>query len=510
MRFLACILLFPFFSLTASAQNPAHLPPVLIKKLDKPNVYTGAKTAYFPCPFAEPQIQDSLILKEIRKGRIIRVELYYTQFRRSEQFDQIGLNAERYRRLNQLLPGLLKDDLILFRNYEQSEAVDLENARRFYHGFVLTYLPESSEETHREEILALRRYLGKEGDKKKNLTQYDKSGLSFYDKGPRFSTEACALESYLNANISYSAEAIHKNIRGLSKVSFVVNRKGEIQDFKVLKALGSGLEDAIKNALEYMPRWEAASNKGVAVNALVDLSVYFGIKAHAVPDGACPPIEIHHKELLKNEWRIHPQQRIISQTLTRQNALQNSVLVMDVTGSMGPYIADLSDYLKQNKSKFLRYYFFNDGNNMPDYAKKQGQTGGIYSSSNKDFDALTDTILEAMLKGNGGDIPENDFEAILYAQKENEKANKIVWIADNFAFPRDTGLWSKVKIPMLIILCGSEHKINPKWLSLAKKTGAQISLSGAFIPRFPAINEGDIFRVRGEVFVWRKGEFVYN
>src|SRR5690606_30864239 len=145
-----------------------------------------------------------------------------------------------------------------------------------------------------------------------------------------------------------------------------------------------------------------------------------------------------------------------------------------------------------------------------DYAKKQGQIGGIYSSSNKDFDALTDTILEAMLKGNGGDIPENDFEAILYAQKENEKANKIVWIADNFAFPRDTGLWSEVKIPMLIILCGSEHKINPKWLSLAKKTGAQISLSGAFIPRFPALNEGDVFRVRGEVFVWRKGEFVYN
>jgi hypothetical protein len=155
---------------------------------------------------------------------------------------------------------------------------------------------------------------------------------------------------------------------------------------------------------------------------------------------------------------------------------RKSLVVMDWTSSMYPYGASvvLWHSLHYNQSGIKYYTFFNDGDNRPEYSKVIGQAGGIYHEKADKLDEVIKLFNYVKKKGSGGDIPENNIEALLEAQKAFPDFNELIMIADNSACIRDYPLSDSLKVPVKIILCGTEGGINPMYLNLAAKTHGSI------------------------------------
>ena len=112
-------------------------------------------------------------------------------------------------------------------------------------------------------------------------------------------------------------------------------------------------------------------------------------------------------------------ERVVENVLSRNN-WTDILAVVDVTGSMQSCAAAVYQWMKlaQDKTKNIRYYvFFNDGDEKKNSDKVIGSTGGVYGMAANNLNKVLATMQSAMKNGNGGDIPENDIEAILHGIK---------------------------------------------------------------------------------------------
>lgn len=155
---------------------------------------------------------------------------------------------------------------------------------------------------------------------------------------------------------------------------------------------------------------------------------------------------------------------------------RKSLVVMDWTSSMYQYGAScvLWHSLHYNQSGIRYFSFFNDGDNKPENLKKVGFAGGIYHEKADRLDDVIKLFRLVMKNGSGGDIPENDIEAMINAMQYFPDFNELILIADNSACIRDYMISDSIKVPIKIILCGTQNGINPMYLNLAAKTGGSI------------------------------------
>lgn len=110
-------------------------------------------------------------------------------------------------------------------------------------------------------------------------------------------------------------------------------------------------------------------------------------------------------------------EKVFPNVLQRNNWTEIAVVV-DVTGSMQPCAASVYQWMRveTDSRKNIRFFvFFNDGDGKPNANKTIGSTGGIYGNSGENLTQILETMQTAMKNGHGGDIPENDIEAILFA-----------------------------------------------------------------------------------------------
>ncbi|WP_338761750.1 hypothetical protein WAF17_16115 [Bernardetia sp. ABR2-2B] len=141
------------------------------------------------------------------------------------------------------------------------------------------------------------------------------------------------------------------------------------------------------------------------------------------------------------------------------------VVVCDWTASMYHFATPVLLWHNQKNSQsdtssIQNFVFFNDGNDTPTKEKKIGNTGGIYATKTGSIDEALQMMEESKAAGTGGDFPENDVEALLYAQKNYPKAKSLVLIADNMASVRDIKLLeelSESKTPVHILIARTEE-----------------------------------------------------
>ena len=117
-------------------------------------------------------------------------------------------------------------------------------------------------------------------------------------------------------------------------------------------------------------------------------------------------------------------------------------------------------------------------------------------------------MLQAIQNGSGGDIAENDIEALIAAQQQCPDCENLVLIADNNAPVKDISLLSKVNKPVKVILCGSQYYLNPDYLKIARETGGSVHTMEADITRLAFLKEGEIFEFNGIRYRISKGSFV--
>ncbi len=194
----------------------------------------------------------------------------------------------------------------------------------------------------------------------------------------------------------------------------------------------------------------------------------------------------------------------------RRNQWNKMLIVADITGSMYPYIGHLLYWLVQNNmsQRMSHIVFFNDGNGTEDRLKRAGMVGGFHHTSSNDVEEIIQKASTGMIAGNGGDIPENNLEAVLFGLTLCDSAQHIVMIADNKATPRDLSLSSQLNRPMRIILCNTEGGINTAYMNLARETKSTLHTIEADILDLESKNEGDILVIRRKRYKFTKNRFV--
>tara|TARA_B100000683_G_scaffold270903_1_gene310784 strand:+ start:655 stop:1590 length:936 start_codon:yes stop_codon:yes gene_type:complete len=95
---------------------------------------------------------------------------------------------------------------------------------------------------------------------------------------PEFPGGNAALFSWLGKNLRYPAQAVEMDIEGMVVVQFVINKKGEINDVKVIKPLGGGCDEEAVRIVNAMPKWKPGKQRGKSVSVRFNLPVRFVLR----------------------------------------------------------------------------------------------------------------------------------------------------------------------------------------------------------------------------------------
>lgn len=202
--------------------------------------------------------------------------------------------------------------------------------------------------------------------------------------------------------------------------------------------------------------------------------------------------------------------------LTRFPNWKDLLIVNDWTGSMYEFGLEVLLWYKINEIRqkdIKRIVFFNDGDSLPDNKKIIGKTGGIYLSDDSiTLEGLISKMVACMRGGYGGDIPENDLEAVLAGLESCPDCKEVILIADSRSLVRDMALLSKIKKPVHVILCGSDKGVVLDYVKIAYETGGTIHTIEQDIMTLASYTDGKrIIDFAGVKLIFGSGQFeVFN
>lgn len=83
------------------------------------------------------------------------------------------------------------------------------------------------------------------------------------------------LMEYVFSNLKYPESAKKQNVEGLVVASYVVDKTGEIKDIQILKSIGAGTDEVVKEVLRNMPRQIPGTLDGVPAEVEMKLPIKF-------------------------------------------------------------------------------------------------------------------------------------------------------------------------------------------------------------------------------------------
>ena len=89
---------------------------------------------------------------------------------------------------------------------------------------------------------------------------------------------AAAIAAAIQRAVNYPALAVRNGVEGRLVASFVVNEKGDITDIKIVKGLGSGLDEETIRAIKTLPRFIPGRQNGRAVSVSYTVPLNFNIR----------------------------------------------------------------------------------------------------------------------------------------------------------------------------------------------------------------------------------------
>ena len=207
---------------------------------------------------------------------------------------------------------------------------------------------------------------------------------------------------------------------------------------------------------------------------------------------------------------IAGQDSTVWKVFERQKSWQQMLVIADLTASMSRYTAQLLLWyqLQQKNNAIEHLLFFNDGNQKTTAEKMIGQTGGFYHAVADSLGIIAQMATQTVQNGHGGDLRENDLEALLFGMSKCPNCQDIILIADNQASPRDLVLSTKIDRPIHVLLCNTTFGINPDYLNLALESGGTIHTLEEDINALVAFNEGETLQIGQQLFTIKAGKFI--
>lgn len=192
-----------------------------------------------------------------------------------------------------------------------------------------------------------------------------------------------------------------------------------------------------------------------------------------------------------------PSDSTVIKVMERHPDWKKMLVVMDWTGSMYQYGAQLVLWHKLGMHAFpdrmSHLVFFNDGNKKKSWQKAIGKTGGIYYTHTHNISGIVGTMEKVMTRGDGGDIPENDLEAVLKSTKLLEDFEEIILIADNKSDVRDIQLLKELTVPVHVILCDvqADNYLNRDYVKIAFQSGGSLHTMEEDIEGLAELQQGE-------------------
>jgi hypothetical protein len=407
---------------------------------------------------------DKALFHRLRDTMIERIDLVYTVFRRSETFDQVKLNKERYEMFQQFFPQAFNNNLIDWNLMAQNGTMDYEEAQTYFHGFVIYLKP------HRVTT---------------------KNGITIGTAMDRRVDEPETRTLETNEEVAQIKTLLDKSTatKIVQDTSYTKIRK-RFWTGKYLSKTRAGRKKGKRFTKEGPDR-----PKEYRFKELKEMK----ITEREVPDpDAAPEPEKVIAEMTEDSVVYS----VLNRTLGRWD---DHVVVQDVTGSMHPYLTQtllfLRSHIKKNTTE--KFVFFNDGDSKPD--GPLGYSGGCYYTSADNVKEIEEMAFEAMRNGKGGKAPENDIEAILYGIKKFPNCKGIVLIADNFSRVRDFHLIPRLMQlgkPVRVVVCGiaKGDVVNLDYIYLARYTGGSIHTINEDITDLADKKDGSAFKVGSQYF----------
>ncbi len=521
LQLIGVIFFAAFFNTHLSSQvmTPDYILGGIHDSVKKFTVPKGKDMLVLECGFNKSNF-DLGLLDSIRNSSIDTIMLVYTAFRQAETFNQSDLNVVRLNALRQKLPYLFDNNLIHWKVIRQTGARDDQEAKSFFHGFVIKM---------RRNALVPPLSTDKEIDFMKSYLR------SLHGFGP-FDTIPAEIVDDIDPEIRYDVftrtDTLIRFPNSKRKLSFIdINylkkdyRKAKSYAKAALnlkplerERLTSILLDTNAVKLKYKPLYyhpvlKRKRERGILYTRRTILKrklakdtlylrtreFYTGISAGTSP----VYLYARHLTLLPGKFANYNfPDSVVTVTLKNMNNHASNVLVEDVTGSMYPYILQtfLWRRLYISKAHLSHFVFFNDGDHTPDRLKVIGNTRGIYSLTTDSIPQVEALVFQAMMNGDGGDGPENNIEALIYAQEKFPDKN-LVMVADNNALVKDISLLDKIKKPVHIILCGTYNGVMASYVMIAAKTGGTISTIEKTYSDLKNLKEGEKMNIGGQIFL---------
>lgn len=525
--------LFTFFLLSSIASNAQNIseridvilnsrPRTMLKYPTPPRT----NTMYLKSTFTQALFDDEKSLQLLKEKEITRVELVYTTYKKNTDFDQVSLNRKRLEKLFQVVPELSTQLGVEFILIAQTGCQSAEEGPNYFHGVTIVYRDKPNEVLTKVETEFIRAVK----DKKAHSYAYDAylkretktielaiDSVSERDPVivlPKFPGGERARIDYFTRYLNYPSESTKPS---RVDVQFILDKTGKITAVNFPNSPTSNpCQEEVKDFVNNMPNWSPGTMDGKPMECVVQFSVDFMARGSIVPS----PIEIFSTEAPPkksslpafnyNEIKPVNSSNKVSQALGKSD-FTKTVVVCDVTGSMAPYNAQVIEFIQgqftAKKSSPGQFVFFNDGDNKKDKQKKIGETGGVYAYQTKSADSVAEFMIQVMNNGNGGgDLPENNIEAILFALKKFPGTKQIILIADNFATPRDLKLLEQLTVPVKVVVCGGAI-LNETYLDIAYYSKGSLFFNDSEITGFELFGEGSTIKVGTLTYVLHKGHF---
>ena len=120
-----------------------------------------------------------------------------------------------------------------------------------------------------------------ESGKKKNNTRTSSNKKRVFvivEDMPQFPGGKNALKTWIDENVKYPAEAHQKKIEGRVYVGFIVNKKGNVEDIKLMRGCEPSLNAEALRVISKMPQWKPGKQRGEFVNVSYTIPISFSLK----------------------------------------------------------------------------------------------------------------------------------------------------------------------------------------------------------------------------------------
>lgn len=422
-----------------------RIKPVLIPKLLLQDV---KDKVIIKMPFGSDSILNPAAIRMLDGKMVTRVELVYTSFKTDQHFDQPELNRNRIASLRKLAPSLFENSFIEWKVVAQTAAKDIETAKTYFHGFIITTEEFPSVFERKDEVSKIEDMV-----KHVKIPVYD---TIFKERKKRY----------------YLPVSKRKRDKGITyKKKGIWNREMVTEVVIKPRIVQVGEIDSVFINDEYKHTDARVKIKNDSYVIRQDSTIYSVLK--------------------RNKW-------------------DEMMLVIDVTGSMGVYTQQILKWiaLETNLKRVKHVVCFNDGDTKKDKSKVKGSTGGIYHSEDATLASITEIMMKAMRNGSGGDSPENNVEAIMDGIKTDPNCKEIILIADNWANMRDYSMIADIKKPVRVIICGNSFGINTQYLDLARVTHGSVHTMEEDLMQLFKLNEGEEIKIGKQVYQIIDGKFV--